>query len=94
MLHLIFQSPVDDALLGRIAMGDEVVFLENAVFQLNSGCVFSKKLQQLLDDRVFLYVLQEEVETRGIDIDESVSVIDYTGLVKLTEKNKIIKTWN
>jgi len=37
--------------------------------------------------------LQEELTTRGIDVDESVSVIDYAGLVKLTEKNKIIKTW-
>ena len=93
MLHLIFQSPTSDALLDRIGSGDDVVFLENAVFQINKGCVFLEKLQRLLSDNVFLYALQEELTTRGIDVDESVSVIDYAGLVKLTEKNKIIKTW-
>ena len=34
MLHLIFQSPIELALLERIVSGDDVVFLENAVLRI------------------------------------------------------------
>jgi len=94
MLHLIFQSPIVSAVLDRIESGDDVVFLESAVFQLNCDGVFSRKINELLDENIFLYVLQEELETRGIEVNERVSIIDYPGLVELTEKNKVIKTWS
>ena len=97
MLHLIFQSTVDSALLQRIDSGDDVVFLENAVFRVIKQGLSSVELQSLVKDRIYLHVLDVELETRGIDKKEliaGIEVIDYTGLVRLTEKNKVVRTWN
>lgn len=97
MLHLISQSFIDLSLLQRIDSGDDVVFLENAVFCLNKGGLLSTELIVLLKNNVFLYVLSDELNTRGVGVDElvvGVEVIDYAGLVKLTEKNKLVKSWS
>jgi len=97
MLHLIFKSASDKALVQRIDNLDEVIFLESALFQLNKQGVFSKALEKMLKGRTRCYVLDVELETRGITIDELVAgieLIDYAQFVELTENNKVIKTWN
>ncbi len=97
MLHLIFQSSFDSALLQRIEAGDDVIFLENAIFRVVKQGFLATKLQALLKNRVYLHVLHVELETRGVTAEELVSgikIIDYPDLVKLTEKNRVIKTWN
>lgn len=97
MLHLIFQSSIDKALVQRIENLDEVIFLESALFQLNKMGVFSTELEQMLKNSIRCYVLDVELETRGIKIEElvaGVEVIDYSQFVELTETNKVIKTWN
>lgn len=97
MLHLIFQSSIDRALLQRIGSGDEVVFLENAIFRANKEGPLNSELQHMLNNRINFYVLDLELETRGITKEElvkGVEIIDYSGLVALTEKNKVIKSWN
>ena len=97
MLHLISQSFLDNSILHRIDNGDDVVFLESAVFRVNKESELSIELQQLLKNNVRLYVLSKELETRGIATDElvlGIEVIDYPGLVRLTEKNKVIQTWS
>jgi len=97
MLHLIFQSPIDSALLQRIDKGDDVVFFENSIFQMYKGALLSDELQQMLSSRVYLYVLAVEIEARGIEQKElitGVKVIDYAALVELTEDNKVVRTWN
>ncbi len=97
MLHLIFQSAIDGALLQRIDSLDSVIFFENAVFQINKKGILSLQLKQMLKNRTSLYVLDVELETRGLNITELVSgieVINYSGFVELTEQNKVIKTWS
>jgi len=97
MLHLIFQSSIDSALLQRIGSGDDVVFFENSCYRLLKNAVLKSELQQLLENRVYLHVLAIELETRGIDVEEIVSgikVIDSSDLLELTENNKVIRTWN
>ncbi|MFK5948362.1 MAG: sulfurtransferase complex subunit TusB [Methylococcales bacterium] len=97
MLHLIFQSPIDDALLQRIESLDSVVFFENAIFQINKNGILSIQFKQMLENRISLYVLDVELETRGLNITELVSgvkVINYSEFVELTEQNKVIKTWS
>ncbi len=97
MLHLIFQSPIDDALLQRIESLDSVIFFENAIFQINKNGILSIQFKQMLENRTSLYVLDVELETRGLNITELVSgvkVINYSGFVELTEQNKVIKTWS
>jgi len=97
MLHLIYQSAIDHALLQRISSLDSVIFLENSIFQVNKNGMLSTALEQMLNNRINLYVLDIELETRGINIAElieGIKVINYQGFVELTESNKVIKTWN
>ncbi|TAL48180.1 MAG: sulfurtransferase complex subunit TusB [Methylovulum sp.] len=96
MLHLIFQSPLEVAVLGRISAGDDVVFLESAVL----GLLQMGNLAGVLTDltaRCRLYVLSDAINARGILADELVAgmeLIDYAGLVALTVKNPAIQSWS
>ena len=96
MLHLIFQSPVDLAVIERIDGGDDVVFQESAVWHAMRGHVLNTQLSHLMDQAIQLHVLQDELEVNGIGQEQlltGVVAIDYSGLVELTVKNKVIKTW-
>ncbi|MDD5462716.1 MAG: sulfurtransferase complex subunit TusB [Methylococcales bacterium] len=96
MLHLISQSPIDTAVLGRIDSGDDVVFLENSVLRVLQKSSLSDTLTRLLDGNR-LYVLSEDIQVRGITSDElveGIEVIDYAGLVALTVKNPVIQSWS
>jgi tRNA 2-thiouridine synthesizing protein B len=97
MLHLVFQLPVDYSVLKRIDSGDDIVFLENAIFILNKNAILKGEIQRLLNSNIRLYVLIEDVEIRGIGISElvmGIEAIDFFRLVELTEKNELIRTWN
>lgn len=95
MLHLIFQSPIETALLERIDSGDVVVFLENAALRVLQNSSISDTLtRQLGSNR--LCVLSDDIAIRGIASDElvkGIEVIDYAGLVELTVNNPIVQTW-
>jgi tRNA 2-thiouridine synthesizing protein B len=95
MLHLVFQSPIDIAVLDRMASGDVAVFLESAVFGvLQNGALSSVLSDKLSSNR--LCVLSEDVVVRGIVQSELVSgleIIDYAGLVNLTVENPLITSW-
>ncbi|MDD5411566.1 MAG: sulfurtransferase complex subunit TusB [Methylobacter sp.] len=95
MLHLIFQSPIETAILERIDSGDVVVFLENAVLRiLQNGLLSGMLTQQLKRNR--LCVLSDDIVVRGITADELVNgieVIDYSELVELTVNNPVIQSW-
>ncbi len=95
MLHLISQSPIDKALLDRIDKGDDVVFVENAVLQILQKGHLSYLLTQLIKKNQ-LFVLADDILVRGITPTELVAdiqVIDYSDLVDLTVKNKLIQSW-
>jgi sulfur relay protein TusB/DsrH len=95
MLHLIFQAPVDIAILDRMDSGDVAVFLESAVL----GVLQEGKLSGLLTDKLNsnrLYVLSEDMAVRGVLASELVTgleVIDYPELVNLTVENPLIQSW-
>jgi len=95
VLHLIFQSPIEVAILERIDSGDVVVFLENAVLRiLQNGLLSGTLTQQLKRNR--LCVLSDDIVVRGIAVDELVNgieVIDYSELVELTVNNPVIQSW-
>lgn len=95
MLHLIFQSPIDIAVLDRMGSGDVAVFLENAVLGLLQKGKFADVLNNQLNMNR-LFVLSEDMEVRGILASELVSgleVIGYAGLVDLTVENPLITSW-
>jgi tRNA 2-thiouridine synthesizing protein B len=95
VLHLIFQSPIETALLERIDSGDVVVFLENAALRVLQNSSISDTLTRRLGSNR-LCVLSDDIAIRGIASDElvkGIEVIDYAGLVELTVNNPIIQTW-
>ncbi len=96
MLHLIFQSPIEAAILDRIDSGDVVVFLENAVLRAIQNSDISDALtQQLGSNR--LCVLSDDIAVRGIvpnELVKGIEVIDYAGLVELTADNPVIQSWS
>lgn len=96
MLHLIFQSPIDIAILERIDSGDVVVFLENAVLRVILNSDLSDRLTQQLG-RNRLYVLSDDIAVRGIapnELVKGIEVIDYAELVELTVNNPVIQSWS
>jgi len=96
MLHLIFQSPVDNAVLDRMASGDIAVFLDSAVLSVLQQGKMAGAISHKLNTNRFC-VLFEDMEARGILMAELVAgleVIDYPGLVKLTVENTSIASWS
>lgn len=95
MLHLISQSLITNAVLARIAVNDEVVFLDNAVLRLLKAGDLNNVLSQPLEKNQF-YVLDEALTVRGITAEElilGIKIIDYTQLVTLTVKHPVIQSW-
>jgi tRNA 2-thiouridine synthesizing protein B len=95
VLHLVFQSPIETAILERIDSGDVVVFLENAVLRVLQDSVISDTLTRQLGRNRFC-VLSDDIAIRGIAPNElvrGIEVIDYAGLVELTVKSPIIQSW-
>ena len=96
MLHLIFQSPLQDSLLARINNGDAVVLQGKACWSLLQGHFMAESLQALLTRACRLYVLRDDLQINGIEESRllpGVTVIDYSGLVELTVDNAVNKTW-
>ncbi|MCX7098085.1 MAG: sulfurtransferase complex subunit TusB [Methylococcales bacterium] len=96
MLHLISQSPVPLAVLGRIAEGDAVVFLENSVLNLLQAGPLAGSLLALLPHNR-LCVLQDDLAIRGIAPSALLSgleVINYAALVGLTVSHAQIQSWS
>jgi len=95
VLHLIFQSPIETAILERIDSGDVVVFLENAVLRvLHNSRISDTLTQQLGSNR--LCVLSDDIAIRGIvpaELVKGIEVINYAGLVELTINNPVIQSW-
>lgn len=96
MLHLMFKSPLESAVLARLGVGDELVFLENAVLCLLQTGADNNTLFELSKTHS-LYVLADDLAVRGIAVDELVQgiwVINYTDFVALTVKHPVIQSWS
>jgi tRNA 2-thiouridine synthesizing protein B len=95
MLHLIFQSPIDVAVLDRMGRGDAAVFLESAVLGVLQKGQLAEMIHAKLNTNAF-YILSEDMAVRGIlesEIVPGLEVIDYAGLVKLTVEHTLIQSW-
>ncbi len=96
MLHLIFQLPLEQAVISRMGCGDDVMFLGAAVWNVRQGQMMENSLEDLLERGGRLFVLRDDLVMNGIDQTElltDVSITDYSGFVELTVKNKVVKTW-
>jgi tRNA 2-thiouridine synthesizing protein B len=96
MLHLIFQAPLDKAVLERVGAGDDVVFLDSAVLGLLKNSCWAESLGMLAKTSQ-LFVLADDLTVRGIaeaELAKGLTVLDYVGLVTLTVNNTAIQTWS
>ena len=95
MLHLIFQSPIEHAVLDRIDTGDVLVFLQDAAFLALKGGVMADDLASLVLTNP-MYTLADDLLVRGIKEEQllaGIGVLDYAGLVDLTTKHAQIQSW-
>ena len=95
MLHILSQTPLETAILERIANGDSVIFIENAVLTLLQQGQMHERLVQLAS-KVHCYVLAPDLEVRGIGIQTivpGIEVVEYAGFVQLTVEHPVIQSW-
>lgn len=95
MLHTLMSSPFqcDLALLTRMLRpGDDLLLLQDGVLAALEG---SLPLNALLNAPATLYVLQEDLDARGLfaQISNKVTPVSYTEFVALTVKHPQQMTW-
>ncbi len=95
MLHTLLTSPFkcDFAAMVRLfSAGDDVLLLQDGVLAALEG---SHALEILLQAPISLYVLQEDIDARGLSaqISSSAITVSYTDFVALTVKNPQQMTW-
>lgn len=96
MLHLIFQAPLEDAVLERVGQGDALVFMERAVWNALEGHTMQAGINKLQARYCQCYILRQDMEVNGIaarQLTENVTIIDYSDLVALTTKCRMVMTW-
>lgn len=96
MLHLIAENSLSQAVVERIAAGDDVVLQAGSVWAALAGHRDSGKLGQLLAKPCRVFAMRDMAQANGIEPERmlaGVVVIDYPELVELTVENPVIHTW-
>lgn len=96
MLHLIADAVLTQAVMQRVAAGDDVLLLAGAVWGAYVGHQDNAKLSQLLAQQCHVHVLSDALAANGIGAEQlmpGVRVIDYPAFVDLTVNNPAIHTW-
>ena len=98
MLHTVNKTPYErnsfDSCLAHTRKGDAVLLIEDGVYAAMKGTAPAKKLEQAAKD-VTVYVLQPDVEARGIAgrIMDGVKLVDYAGFVDLAAEHPTVQAW-
>lgn len=95
MLYTLSHSPTQcdlPALLRLTAEGDALLLLQDGVL---AGLAGSSHLDLLLAAPISLYVLQDDLDARGLSghISHHITVVGYTHFVELTEKHCSQMAW-
>ncbi|MGK3142387.1 sulfurtransferase complex subunit TusB [Pantoea sp. C2G6] len=95
MLHTLFHSPAHsdlETLLLMASEGDDLLLLQDGVLAALAG---SRALAQLSACKATLWVLDEDVQARGLagQISTNVRSVDYTGFVTLTVRHQQQMVW-
>ena len=98
MLHTVNKTPYErnsfDSCLAHARKGDAVLLIEDGVYAAMKGTAPAKKLEQAAK-AVAIYVLQPDVEARGIAgrIMDGVKLVDYAGFVDLAAEHRTVQAW-
>ncbi|MEQ4584947.1 MAG: sulfurtransferase complex subunit TusB [Pantoea agglomerans] len=95
MLHTLMHSPAHsdlETLLLMAGAGDDLLLLQDGVLAALAG---SRALMRLSESEATLWVLDEDVQARGLagQISTSVQSIDYNGFVTLTIRHQQQIVW-
>ncbi|THB86202.1 sulfurtransferase complex subunit TusB [Pantoea allii] len=95
MLHTLMHSPAHcdlETLLLIAGAGDDLLLMQDGVLAALAG---SRALMRLSGSEATLWVLDEDVQARGLtgQISTSVQSIDYNGFVTLTIRHQQQIVW-
>ncbi len=95
MLHTLMTSPFTcdlPAMLRLLSPGDDVLLLQDGVIAAMTG---SQALAALLDSGAGIYVLQEDLQARGLtgQISTNATQVSYNQFVALTVKHPQQLSW-
>jgi len=95
MLHTLLHSPAQsdlDTLMLMVSAGDDLLLLQDGVLAAIAG---SRALAQLSATEATLWVLNEDIQARGLteQISTNVQRVDYTGFVTLTVRHQQQMAW-
>lgn len=95
MLHTLLHSPAHcdlESLLLIAGAGDDLLLLQDGVLAALAG---SHALMRLSESEATLWVLDEDVQARGLagQISTRVQSVDYTGFVTLTIRHQQQMVW-
>lgn len=95
MLHIISTDSELEVLFARIAKGDAIILMADAVLCLHKK---SQPGQTILaaGQHFQCYALEADILARGLELDEilsDITLVDYQGFVALTIEHEVIKTW-
>ncbi len=96
MLHLIVSSTFEIAIVERLKGGDDVVFLQSAIWLGVQGNRWSKPLQEIMNNNCRVHVLADDLQIFGLQHTQmlaGINVVSYEQLVSLTEDHQQIYTW-
>ncbi len=99
MLHTVNKSPFERGVLEsciRLATkGSAVILIEDGVYGATKASTASAMVEEAMKDLDF-YVLSSDLKARGVDesrLIDGITVVDYSGFVKLTVDNDKVQSW-
>jgi tRNA 2-thiouridine synthesizing protein B len=97
VLHIVNKSPLTSNTLEtclNVAVGGELLLIEDAVYAATAGNAFETKLKDALG-RFKVYVLQPDLDARGMGdkLLAGVNAVDYGGFVDLASSNNTCQSW-
>ena len=99
MLHTVNKSPFERGALEsciRLATkGSSVILIEDGVYGATKGTKASGMVENAMKDLSF-FVLGSDLKARGVDesrLIDGITVVDYSGFVKLSVENDKVQSW-
>ncbi|NOY16532.1 MAG: sulfurtransferase complex subunit TusB [Gammaproteobacteria bacterium] len=99
MLHTVNKSPFERGALEscvRLAIkGSSVLLIEDGIYGATKGTTASDMVENAMKDLDF-YVLGSDLKARGVDegrLIDGITVVDYSGFVKLAVDNDKVQAW-
>jgi len=99
MLHTVNKSPFErgalESCVRLAAKGSSVILIEDGVYGATKGTSASSMVESAMKDLSF-FVLSSDLKARGVDesrLIDGITVVDYSGFVKLSVENDKVQSW-